>query len=333
MTLSIARIWKPSAEEWGLAWSNCPYATYFHSREWAEIWKEYSDGKINPHPVGIELSDGVKIVLPFSERKRLWGIFRSQIISSPAGTFGGWLANTSLDAPQQHLLLKYISKHFSNILWRFNPYETTVKTEDFNRLLKDETYALDLSIGFKEIHCGWTKGHASAARKARKARKAGVEICIAKTPEDWLSYFVVYESSLKRWGKNVTSNYSWALFRAISQRESPNVKLWLAKHNDFVIAGALCFYSRMHVVYWHGAALSSHFEVRPVNLLMYEAIKDATERGFHWFDFNPSGNLEGVKAFKRSFGATPLPSDVINASPLMSKISKAVHILRASMAA
>jgi lipid II:glycine glycyltransferase (peptidoglycan interpeptide bridge formation enzyme) len=86
----------------------------------------------------------------------------------------------------------------------------------------------------------------------------------------------------------------------------------LAKYEDRSIAGALCFYTKNHVVYWHGAAYSDYFELRPVNLLMYEAIKDACENGYSWFDFNPSGGHEGVKAFKKSFGPTALRSDVVN---------------------
>jgi hypothetical protein len=45
---------------------------------------------------------------------------------------------------------------------------------------------------------------------------------------------------------------------------------------------------------------------------MYEIIKSCCEEGYSWFDFNPSAGLEGVRAFKESFGAKPLPSHVVN---------------------
>ena len=222
--------------------------------------------------------------------------------------------------------MKFIARRYSDLIWRFNPYEKMLCTGKKGRIIEDETLALDLSIGFEEIYRGWTKGHASATRQAQKA---GVEISFAETPSDWKNYFTVYEDSLNRWGKNTTLAYSWHLFETIMRRASPDIRLWLAKYEGLVIAGALCFYSPTHVVYWHGAALSSHFKLRPVNLLMYEAIRDAAGRGFKWFDFNPSGGLDGVRAFKRSFGAQPIESNVMRRSSLLaSSVITAVKILR-----
>lgn len=57
--------------------------------------------------------------------------------------------------------------------------------------------------------------------------------------------------------------------------------------------------------------MEGYFQLRPVNLLMYEIIKNCCEAGYSWFDFNPSDRLEGVIAFKESFGAKALPSPVI----------------------
>nr|NQU90812.1 GNAT family N-acetyltransferase [Bacteroidota bacterium] len=252
--------------------------------------------------------------------------FTRRYISSPAGTFGGWLAATSLDQRQQTALMRFIIGHYSDLNWRFNPYEKMLFVGEIGCMTEEETLALDLSIGFEEIYHSWTKGHASAARKARKV---GVEISIAETQSDWENYFTVYEDSLNRWGENTTLSYSWTLFETIMRRASPDIKLWLARYEGLVIAGALCFYSPTHVVYWHGAALSSHFNLRPVNLLMYEAIHDAAERGFKWFDFNPSGGLDGVRAFKRSFGAQSIESNVMRRSSLLvSSVATAVKILR-----
>lgn len=322
MTLSIARMWQPSPKEWDDAWLNCPYSTYFHSREWAETWASYSRSKVTPDPLGLVLSDGTEVILPFSREKIFKGLAERHV-SSPAGTYGGWLANVSLDKPQQTLLMQVISERYPNLTWRLNPYERVLDCSKLGCLSEDETYTLDMSVGFDEIFRRWTKGHASAARKARKA---GVAISVAETPDDWKVYFRAYEDSIDRWGKGTTTAYYWPLFETILNRASPNTKLWVARHEGKLIAGALCFYSPTHVVYWHGAALSDYFGLRPVNLLIYEAIHDAAERGFRWFDFNPSGNLEGVKAFKRSFGAMPIRSDVVERHSKLQKLIMATKV-------
>lgn len=308
MTAGIVDSWVPSAREWDKAWNDCPYSTFFHGREWAEIWAEYRCGKATPDPLGITFTDGTRILLPFSKEKKFFGLFQ-RYISSPAGTFGGWLADVPLSAEQQSVLMRFIAKQYSNILWRLNPYEVVLPQYIFSRLQYDQTHVLDLSVGFDEIYRGWTKGHASAARKARKA---GVLVRVAKNRDDWAEYFRVYQDSISRWGANTTSTYAWPLFEIMHMRSSPNIKLWLAEYEGVVIAGALCFYSPAHVAYWHGAALSSYFDVRPVNLLMYEAIRDAAEQGFSWFDFNPSGGLAGVRDFKKSFGTVELASEILS---------------------
>jgi len=333
MPLKILKTWVPSADEWDYAWRKCPYSTFFHSREWAGIWADYTIGRISPDPMGIELSDGTKIVLPFSRHKiknNIFSLLVKKHISSPAaGTFGGWLSDTTLDHSKQALLINFITKRYPNLEWRINPYEKMLLPIEYICLREDKTHTLDLSIGFDKIYHRWTKGHASAVRKAQKT---GIEICVAKSVDEWKSYFCVYEHTLNRWGEKATSNYSWNLFDIIFRLNSSNITLWLARYNGLVIAGALCFYSPTHVVYWHGAALSDYFDIRPVNLLMYKIIKNACDNNYLWFDFNPSGKHEGVSAFKKSFGCESKTCDVyVSKSQLLkasNNIEKSIkHIL------
>ena len=44
---------------------------------------------------------------------------------------------------------------------------------------------------------------------------------------------------------------------------------------------------------------------------MLEAIEQCCADGYGWFDFNPSGDLEGVRAFKKSFGTEDLPCPMV----------------------
>jgi lipid II:glycine glycyltransferase (peptidoglycan interpeptide bridge formation enzyme) len=62
-------------------------------------------------------------------------------------------------------------------------------------------------------------------------------------------------------------------------------------------------YHRRHVVYWHGVTDPSYAHCHPVHVLLATAIEDACGRGLRWFDFNPSGGLDGVEQFKSGFGA------------------------------
>jgi hypothetical protein len=327
MKLQIATVRPATSLEWDEIWQECDYATYFHSREWAEIWNIYTDGKMYPDPKLIIFNDKKKGLLPLSHQKSLRGLVKNYI-SSPAGTFGGWISKDELTAEHSKLLSSYLIRKHRNLIWRLNPYDKTIGQNGIKITNDDKTHALNLSHGFDAIYKKWTKNNGAIVRKARKACKEGVSIRHAVSLEDWKNYFRVYEDCLKRWAEKATSRYRWTLFEEIFKRNSHHIKLWLSFYQEKAIAGALVFFAKKHAVYWHGAALEQYFNLRPVNLLMYEAVKNACEQGYTWFDFNPSGGHEGVLKFKKSFGTQELSSPVVNIQSKVTKLttfSKRLH--------
>ena len=312
MSLRITEDQPAASEEWGYIWENCDYATYYHSREWAEIWQKYTQGVLRPDARRITFSDGKSALLSFSSRRIYKGLSK-QYVLSPAGTYGGWLSLNILSESHGRLLHKHITTHYKYLTWRLNPYNSFEISLNTKEVRNDETHTLNLECGFEVIHKEWTKGHASAVRKARKA---GVKIREAITLQDWGEYYRIYEDSLERWGESASSRYGWRLFQCMHDLSSSNIKLWLATSEDQVVAGALCLYAKNHVGYWHGSALAKYYNLRPVNLLMYEIINNSCARGYQWFDFNPSGGHEGVRAFKKSFGAKARESPIMSLTPL-----------------
>lgn len=315
MGLTIDTIRSASNEEWDAVWKGCEYATYFHSREWADIWRVYTKGAIVATPQLITFTDGRKCLLPLSSRKLLFGLLAERL-SSPEGTFGGWISEDELSSEHAKLMADHMTSRFRALTWRLNPYDPNMPFVSAGYLRNDETYSLDLTDGFDAILRKWTKGHSSAARKARKS---GITTRKARDRHDWIAYYKAYEDSLARWGDKASSRYDWRLFEDMFRRRSQNVALWLALHERTVVAGALCFCSKNHVVYWHGAALADHFKFRPMNLLLHDVIKEACLEGHYWFDFNPSGGHQGVEAFKKSFGANPMPCPTVTILPSFAK--------------
>ncbi|HEY9833296.1 MAG TPA: GNAT family N-acetyltransferase [Stenomitos sp.] len=309
MSLSIKAIRPARSDEWDTIWRECEYSTYFHSREWVKIWESFTQGKFSPKPKLIIFSDEKQALLPLCLQR--YGGFISKQASSLEETFGGWISTDNLSISHANLLANFLTKKLGGSLsWRLNPYEPLAfKTGVVGIKLtkEDETHAIHLEAGFDALY----KKQSSIVRKARKAAKEGVTVTIASTQKEWQEYYQVYQDSLRRWGKEVSLGYPWELFLEILQQNSPNIKLWVARYENKIVSGALCFYAKKHVVYWQGASLEGYFQLRPVNLLMYEIIKNCCEAGYSWFDFNPSDRLEGVIAFKESFGAKPLPSPVI----------------------
>jgi hypothetical protein len=307
MTISIAKISSPTDDEWDFIWSACAYSTYFHSREWAEIWGGYTSGAIRPDPKLILFSDGTRALLPLSAWTSRRGLLK-RYESSPAGTFGGWISPDQLTTAHAGALAAYLTQEIGELVWRMNPYDHLAFTCGVVATKDDVTHTLNLEPGFDSIYRTWTKGHRSAVGKADRE---GVLVRVASTLDDWRAYYLAYQDSLRRWGPKATSHYGCSLFDEMFRRASPDITLWLAIYQDIVVAGALTFHAKQHVVYWHGAALESFLHLRPVHLILHCAIRDACEKGAAWFDFNPSGGHRGVRAFKESFGTQVLSCPLV----------------------
>ena len=265
-------------------------------------------GKIFPEGVVVQFSDGKKALLPLSCHKIANGLMK-RYLSSPARTYGGPISLDGLEADHRKLLYQYFLKHYPNIVLRINPFDSPYDIEALKPSMADETCVLELSRNFDEIVHTWTKGHRSAVTKAMKA---GITIRLAHSADDWKRYYDIYLSSFRRWGDKATSKYHWEFFKILSDLNTPYVKLWLAEFERQCVAGAVIFYARNHAVYGYAAALEEFFSMRPVNLLLFEVIKDASSRKFSWFDFNPSGGHEGVMKFKQSFGSQKMSCPIVD---------------------
>ncbi len=295
---------KATAEEWNTIAAGCDYATYFHSQEWAEIWHSYTEGSMRPEARLLTFNDGTEVLLPLSSRIVVPGLLR-QLVSSPAWTYGGWLSLRVVTSAHHQLILRHMRR--LDLKMRQNPYYPSPlqlpSADPALTVTPDHTHVLDLRPGFQSIAEGWESKDGALARKLRKARREGVVVEAARDPDEWREYFDMYRESQDRWGDVVGVPHAWPLFEIMHSLRSPRINLWLARVNGRVAAGALCFSHARHAVYWHGASRAESQRSRAANLLHAHIIEDACTRGLWWYDFNPSGGLAGVEAFKKSFGA------------------------------
>ncbi|HSR30915.1 MAG TPA: GNAT family N-acetyltransferase, partial [Anaerolineae bacterium] len=79
------------------------------------------------------------------------------------------------------------------------------------------------------------------------------------------------------------------------------IRLWLARFERRVIAGVICFYHNRHAAWWHSASDQLGRSLHANHVLQYHIIRDACERGYHFYDLLPSGGLENVVQFKNGF--------------------------------
>lgn len=311
---------KASRSEWESFVRDCPAATFFHSYHWYALWAEYLGQSFEARIFTVNGED--QALLPLLVGPALKGLAKAYV-SSPAGTYGGYLCKAKLSASIQRELLDYL-KTFSMLSLCGNPFDPTW-SEPLEFTANDFTQAIDLSQGWDNIFSQWSKGNALGLRKTKRE---GVEIKMAQAA-DWPIYFDLYQETMQNWKVAPLGKYSWSFFEQLQQLPEKHCQLYLAWHQGKIIAGCLCFYQNQHVVYWHGASALQSKALRPVPLLQYQIIQDAIARGFRWYDFNPSAQLEGVIRFKKGFGAKKLRFESLEKqAPAIRVLSKLFRSLR-----
>ncbi len=307
--VAIARVRAASDAEWDAAWLASDHATWFHSRAWAEIWAEVHRGELEPAARIVELSDGRSALLPLSE-ERSHGTRRFR--ASPAGSYGGWLAEEPLEKVHAERLLCYLIDEVPGLCWRVCPWDPLAADLTAGMGEPETTRALRLDANFEELQRRWSSGPRWGVRRARRE---GLEVGIATDLVEWRAYYALYQASLTRWGERASSRYDWSLFERIRARDPENARLWVARLGSEVVAGALVFYAPRHAAWWHASAAAAHFPKRPMNLLLHEMIRDACEQDLAFFDLGPSHAHGGVEEFKAGYAAEVFACPMIRTEP------------------
>ena len=307
--VAIVRVRAAEAAEWDAAWLACDHATWFHSRAWAEIWAEHREGALVPAPRVVEFSDGRCALLPLCE-ERLRGVLLHR--ASPAGTYGGWLAEEPLGKVHAARLLAYLVDEVPGLRWRVCPWDPLAAELTAELGEPETTRALRLEGGFEALARRFSSGPRWGVRRARRE---GLEVGIAIDLEDWRAYYALYQESLARWGEQATSRYDWDLFAEIRLRDPENARLWVARLGGEIVAGALVFYASRHAAWWHASVASAHSGKRPMNLLLHEMIRDACEQDLAILDLGPSHAHGGVEEFKSGYAAETFACPMIRTEP------------------
>jgi lipid II:glycine glycyltransferase (peptidoglycan interpeptide bridge formation enzyme) len=140
----------------------------------------------------------------------------------------------------------------------------------------------------------------SSRNKIRKGRRLALATSSGTDSQLIGDFWNLYRLSSARWGYR-EAKYSEAFFAAFAGCGSATFRLAYAEERP--VAGILVFSLGSQDFYWASAYDRSLARYSAVNVLIAEAIQAAAQRGAAFFNFGPSERLEGVKAFKLSFGA------------------------------
>ncbi|MBN2325860.1 MAG: GNAT family N-acetyltransferase [Candidatus Omnitrophica bacterium] len=288
------------------------------------LWSNVLDLTIpgaRPCHYWLRFSDESEAVLPLFSCKKKFGL--SKLESLPWGTYGDLIGN-------KEITLDHRIAAASKIVSLFKPLcEITVSPTNMNTIptinmeIKEPhiqectTHILALGDSFEEI---WMNQFQARNRTAiRRARDKGVIVTWGNDAECAAALQYLYKNATQRWEGVETLPAKF--FEHIGDMPEDQVRIWLARYEERILAADVILYGREEVQYFAGAGDPEFSEYNASKLMMAEIIRDACERGFKVFNFGSSGGLKGVERFKHIFGGqTQKYARLRFTSPWLSKI-------------
>ncbi len=314
--ITIDNVRHATNDEWDYHWLHSECATYYHSREWAELWQAYTNGKVRAGAKLITFSDKKQILLPLMYQHYYGKLVKRYGLAGPPSEinakYGNWLTDGDLCDDHITLLSEYVMRKHRNLIWQLNPYDENSKKIRFDsRFIRKKPftwYRIDLTKGEELLLANMTQ---NCRNKIRQGMNNGLEVIEGNSLHDWKNYYEIYRNTLERWGKKALYVFDWKFFELLFTVYKTHVKLWLTRFNDIPVSGCICYYSNRSIFLFQSASVSEYRFLRPVNLEKYMLIKDGVEKGCRWLDLGTAGKNKGLEEFKKSFGPDVRSCDMI----------------------
>jgi GNAT acetyltransferase-like protein len=276
-------------------------STFFHTAAWAKVLYE----SYNYKPLYFTLIEDSKLsaLVPIMEIKSY--LIRSRGVSLPFSDQCSLIVKNTNAFDE---IFKEIIKYGKKTNWRIIYLKGNVKFLEgtifpFVTFL---THDLDLSKTEQEIFSTFRD---STKRNIKKAVKNGVHVNIRNTLESVKEYYRLNCITRKSHG---LPPQPYHFFEKIYEHIVSKKKgfVTLAIHQNRVISGAVFFHFGRQAIFKYGASNRNYLNLRPNNLVMWEAIKWHCRNGFKTFDFGRTEpENKGLLQFKRGWG---VKEDILN---------------------
>jgi serine/alanine adding enzyme len=161
------------------------------------------------------------------------------------------------------------------------------------------TMILDLSSGVDRL---WNFLQAKVRNQVRKAEKSGLRVAFGGA-ELLEEFYPVFAVNMRDLGSPV---HHFSFFSNMLAQFGQQAELAIIRDGNRPVGGLVSLFFRDAVVIPWASSLREDFSKCPNNLLYWEAIKHAVERGCKRFDFGRSSINSGTYHFKKQWGARPV---------------------------
>jgi FemAB-related protein (PEP-CTERM system-associated) len=271
-----------------------PGATFCHRAGWRRVIETAFGHRT--HFVFTETDGAITGILPLTEiRSRLFG---NALVSNAFAVYGGPVAT---DAASLAMLVDHAEQLLANSAAGHLEFRSMDAEPRPGWLIKDGLY-----VTFRRAISGdHEKNLAAIPRKQRAVVRKGIANELStRTGHDWRTLHRVYAESVRNLGTPVfPSRY----FRALCAEFGDDAEILVVEDQGVPIAAVLSFYFRDEVLPYYGGGTPAARNRAGNDILYWEVMRRAADRGCRVFDFGRSKIDTGAYSFKKNWGFTPTP--------------------------
>lgn len=247
---------------------NCPQASVYHTRAWAEVIKNTFNFKERSLAC-FDDSGKIRAALP------LWQVNRNVMVNSPLRDRAD--------------LLSSIPEGKESIFRQLQAIDCDLVLKDWNQdipsgefILQDYwvTSVLDLTPGKDVV---WNKVDKSVWRNIKKAEECGVKIEQVANEQKMKEFYYLFKKTRKRLGVPI---YPFLLFKnMLRYLKSDAMRLYIGYLNGRPISGIIILDSPATSIYAYGASDYKYQAIRANDSVFWKAIEDSIDLKKRSFDF------------------------------------------------
>lgn len=294
--------WDVTDARWEAFLATCPDANFFHTPGWYRVWEDVAGFK--PSPALLTFDDGTQALLPLAIAPKFRGLVR-EAHSGLGAAYGGLVSPRLLTPAQAEAAYAAVRRRFPDLQVTGNPHATGPHLPEGGHQPGDDTLVAPVMPDAAAQRAIMTKSRVSSLKAADKVGYT-LETVTNPAEADVDRFYALYEAhsgkwAYKRWRQDA------GYFRALFRRCGPDLVLFLV-HHEGELAGFRIMCTRGPIVMALHLARAEAYEKKQVSPWMVERSFDwCRAQGYRWLDFQPSGRLEGVRAYKASWGSEARP--------------------------
>jgi hypothetical protein len=298
--LSFEVLGSVSEERWRAVLDASPGATVFQTPEWSRVLAETYGYR---PATRLYETDAGDVLIPMMEMQRLG--FR--ILSSMPLGYGGVFTTAPVDTVVGPIL-KDLVRGRTLKLYLTLPPRSGMTVPSIPGLVPygsdwNDCQIVDLDGGAEGVVA---RASRIVRRQIRGGIRCGVETTVENTLEGYRAFYEIYTARSREWGY-AEPPYPFRLFEAIHRHLGPMAQLIIARLHDDIVGGQLLLIHGSTASAWLIAWKRTDPDCHQSSMLIRHALAESRERGARFLNLGSSGQLNGVRAYKASWGAVPVP--------------------------